>query len=106
MPFSLHRQPQHVHYQCASSTSTLLLGETSVALDTLLLLKHTAANDAKGEEQDCHGNCCWRVVVLYGASTVSAVIASQSSVFLWVLVSAFGTPAVHNARWICCLQLS
>jgi len=81
------------------------LREASVALDTLFLLQHTAADDAKGEEQHCHSNSCWRVVVFYGASTICAVIAGQSSVLLCVLVAALGAPAVHNARWICCLQL-
>ena len=32
------------------------LGETSIALDALFLFEHAAADDAKGEAEDRHGN--------------------------------------------------
>ena len=34
----------------------LFLGETSIALDALFLFEHAAADDAKGEAEDRHGN--------------------------------------------------
>ena len=30
--------------------------KAAIAFDALLLLEHTAANDAEGEAKDCHGN--------------------------------------------------
>ena len=30
--------------------------KAAIAFDALLLLEHTAANDAEGETKDCHGN--------------------------------------------------
>ena len=35
---------------------TFFLGETSIALDALFLFEHAAADDAKGEAEDRHGN--------------------------------------------------
>ena len=34
----------------------LFLGETSITLDALFLFEHAAADDAKGEAEDRHGN--------------------------------------------------
>ena len=34
----------------------VFLGETSIALDALFLFEHAAADDAKGEAEDRHGN--------------------------------------------------
>merc|ERR1719350_434460 len=94
--------------------NSFFLRETSVALDALFLLQHTAADDAKGEEEHGHSNSCWRVVVFYGASTICAVIAGQSSVLLCVLVEAFVAPLsdtfnrlggrfTHPADFLCSL---
>ena len=44
-----------VHCHCASWCA-VFLGETSIALDALFLFEHAAADDAKGEAEDRHGN--------------------------------------------------
>lgn len=86
---------------CAS----FFLGETSIALDALFLFEHAAADDAKGEAEDRHGDRCWWIVVFDGSSTICAIVPGQIGVLLRVLVPALGTPAIHNAWWVCGLQL-
>ena len=50
------------------------LGGRPITLDTLPLLQNTAEHDTNGEEQESSSYASWRVVVLYPATTVGAVV--------------------------------
>jgi len=59
----------------------VFLGETSIALDALLLLQQAAADDADWEAEDRHCNRCCGIIVLDPTSAVGAVVPAELSVF-------------------------
>ena len=50
------------------------LGGRPITLDTLPLLQDTAEDDTDGEEEQSSSDASWRIVVLYPAPTVGAIV--------------------------------
>ena len=63
---------------------TVFLGKAPIALDTLPLLEHAAANDTTREAENPKCYCSRRVIILYSPPTVGAVVPE---IWLWTYAS-------------------
>ena len=63
---------------------TVSLGKAPIALDTLPLLEHAAANDTTREAENPKCYCSRRVIILYSPPTVGAVVPE---IWLWTYAS-------------------